>query len=98
MKMIVTKLVILFSFAIFGQCAIYTHRNNYLETKTLHRLNLNDHRDQVYLNRLRRASSPTTNATVVSGKMHYNNFVLNGTDNCTQAYVHWSGKGKSEVI
>ena len=68
--------------------AILAYKNTDKVPGTLQRLSINDARQ--LLHRQRRAAAP-------AGKMLSKEVVLNGTENHTQAYVHWSGKLKSEV-
>lgn len=68
--------------------AILAYKNADHASRTLQKLDIN--RARQLLHRQRRAASD-------DGKLISNEFVLNGTESHTQAYVHWSGKLKSEV-
>ena len=68
--------------------AILAYKNTNHASRPLQRLNINHARQLLF--RQRRAATD-------GGKMISKEIVLNGTEDHTQAYVHWSGKLKSEV-
>ena len=89
---IVTVLLFIVVSATSIDCAILSNEEIHNADKFVGKFALN-RAQELLLRHRRRAASPTA----VPGKLLANEVVLNGTEDHTQAFVHWSGKLKSEV-
>lgn len=74
--------------------ALYSYRNKYFDSGNIKKLHFGNGNARQTLHRQRRA----TPGKDPIGKMLFTDVVLNGTEDHTQAFVHWSGKDKSEAV